>query len=143
MNKTFMAKPGQVERKWLVVDASGVALGRLASRVAGILRGKHRPEYTPHVDTGDHVVVINAAKVVLTGRKAEQKMFWRHSRYPGGIRGVPYGELLDKRPAFLVERAIKGMLPKNRLGRAMYKKLKVYAGNEHPHLAQKPEPLEL
>ncbi|MFO8059290.1 MAG: 50S ribosomal protein L13 [Bacillota bacterium] len=143
MDKTFMAKESEIERQWWLVDAAGIPLGRLASRVAHILRGKHKPIFTPHVDAGDHVVVINADKVILTGRKAEQKMYYRHSGYPGGLRATPYGELLAKRPEFMVERAVRGMLPKNKLGRRMGRKLKVYAGREHPHQAQKPKELEI
>jgi large subunit ribosomal protein L13 len=141
--KTFMAKNQEVQRKWYVVDASGKPLGRLASEVAKILRGKHKPIYTPHVDTGDHVIVINASKVVLTGDKLNQKMHRRHSGYPGGLKEISYKHLMQKFPERAIELAVKGMLPKNSLGRAMYKKLKVYAGSEHSHQAQKPEVLEL
>ncbi len=143
MGKTYMAKESEIQRQWWVVDAAGIPLGRLASRVAHVLRGKHKPIFTPHVDVGDHVVVINAAEVVLTGRKKEQKMYYRHSGYPGGLRATPYGELLAKRPEFMVERAIKGMLPKNKLGRRMGRKVKVYAGPDHPHQAQSPKDLEI
>ncbi len=143
MKTTYLAKPSEITRKWYVVDAEGKALGRLAAQVAAILRGKHKPTFTPHLDTGDHVVVINAGKVRLTGRKATQEMAYRHSQYPGGLRAVPLGELLAKQPEKLVERAVRGMLPHNRLGREMFKKLKVYAGSDHPHAAQGPEPLEL
>ncbi|MDI6870732.1 MAG: 50S ribosomal protein L13 [Bacillota bacterium] len=143
MKTTYLAKPSEVQRKWYVVDAEGKALGRLAAQVAAILRGKHKPTFTPSVDTGDHVVVINADKVRLTGRKATQEMVYSHSQYPGGLKAVPIGEMLAKQPVKLVERAVRGMLPHNRLGRAMFKKLKVYAGPDHPHAAQGPEPLEV
>jgi large subunit ribosomal protein L13 len=134
-----MAKPGEVPRKWYVVDASGKPLGRLASQVAKILRGKTKPFFTPHVDTGDFVIVINASKVLLTGKKAEREFWYRHSMYPGGLKVTPLGELRSKRPEKLVELAVKGMLPHNTLGRKMARKLKVYAGPNHPHEAQKPE----
>ncbi|MEE8109648.1 MAG: 50S ribosomal protein L13 [bacterium] len=130
-------------RKWFVVDASGRVLGRLASRVAAILRGKHKPTFTPHVDGGDHVIVINAERIVLTGKKLEDKVYYRHSGYPGGIKAQTAGELLRKHPERLIEKAVKGMLPKNTLGRAMFKKLKVYAGPDHRHEAQQPQPLQL
>ncbi|MGI6091760.1 MAG: 50S ribosomal protein L13 [Veillonellaceae bacterium] len=143
MKTTFMANAATIERKWYVVDAEGKTLGRLAAEVAKILRGKHKPTYTPHVDTGDHVIVVNADKVVLTGKKLVQKTYFRHSGYPGGTTFTPAGKLLADRPERLVEFAVKGMLPKNRLGRAMYRKLKVYRGPAHPHEAQKPEVLEL
>ena len=130
-------------RKWFVVDASGRILGRLASRVAAILRGKHKPTFTPHVDGGDHVIVINAERIVLTGKKLEDKIYYRHSGYPGGIKAQTAGELLRKHPERLIEKAVKGMLPKNTLGRAMFKKLKVYAGPDHRHEAQQPQPLQL
>ncbi len=139
MRTTFMPKEGQVERKWYVIDATDRPLGRLASEVARLLRGKHKPIFTPSVDTGDHVVVINADKVVLTGKKAEQKFHYRHSGYPGGLKKVSYGTLIDTKPERAVMLAIKGMLPHNRLGRAMLKKVRVYAGGEHPHEAQQPE----
>lgn len=132
-----------VERKWYVVDANGKVLGRLASRVARILRGKHKPEYASHVDVGDHVIVINAAGIVLTGKKASQKEMTRYSGYPGGLKRIRYDRLLKEKPEFVVEKAIKGMLPHTKLGRKMAKKLRVYAGPDHPHHAQKPEPLEL
>ncbi len=141
--KTFMAKPQEVERKWLIVDASGKPLGRLASEVAKLLRGKHKPTYTPHVDTGDHVIVLNADKVVLTGKKLDQKMYRHYSGYPGGMKEIKYKHFMATRPERAVELAIKGMLPKNSLGRAMYRKLKVYKGSEHEHQAQKPEAIEL
>lgn len=140
--KTFVAKPHELERKWYVVDAEGKVLGRLASEVAAILRGKHKPIYTPHVDTGDNVIIINAEKVVLSGKKLEQKMYYRHSGYPGGLKQMDYKTFLKTKPELLVEKAVKGMLPHNRLGAAMFKKLKVYSGAEHPHTAQKPEVLE-
>lgn len=141
--KTYMAKPLEVERKWYVIDASGQTLGRLASEVAAILRGKHKPTYTPHVDTGDFVIVINADKIVLSGNKLDQKMYRRHSGYPGGLKEMTYRNLLAKKPEKAIEIAVKGMLPKNRLGRKMFTKLKVYRGSEHPHQAQKPEVREL
>jgi large subunit ribosomal protein L13 len=138
-----MARAEDVEHDWYVVDAAGKTLGRLASAIAAILRGKHKPIFTPHVDTGDHVIVINAERVVLTGKKSRTKMYFRHSLYPGGLRAVPAGELLRSRPETVVERAIRGMLPHNRLGRQMFKKLQVYRGSAHPHAAQEPRPLEL
>jgi len=140
---SFMAKPAEVQRKWYVVDASGVPLGRLASQVAAVLRGKNKPTYTPNVDTGDHVIVINADKVVLTGKKLEQKVFYKHSGYVGGIKEIPYKRIMANKPEFAVEEAVRGMLPHNALGRKMFKKLRVYAGAEHEHQAQKPEALEL
>ncbi|CCO07831.1 50S ribosomal protein L13 [Desulforamulus hydrothermalis] len=139
MKTTFMAKPAEIQRKWYVIDAEGKALGRVAAEAARILRGKHTPMYTPHVDTGDHVIVINADKVILTGKKLDQKMYTRHSGYPGGLKQFSYRIMLDKRPELMVEKAVKGMLPHNRLGAQQFKKLKVYAGSEHPHQAQKPE----
>jgi len=141
--KTYSAKSAEVERKWYVVDASECILGRLASFVAGRLRGKHKPIYTPHVDTGDHMIVINANKVALTGKKWNEKLYYRHSGYVGGLKSMTAKQLLQKRPEDLVIRAVRGMLPKNRLGRNMLKKLKVYAGPEHPHVAQQPERLQL
>ena len=144
MNKTtFMAKPGQVERKWYVVDAADKTLGRLAAEVAKILRGKHKPTFTPHMDTGDHVIVINADKVVLTGKKLVQKTYFRHSGYLGGASFTTAGEMLAKNPVRMVELAVKGMIPHNRLGSRIFTKLHVYAGAEHPHQAQKPEVLKL
>jgi large subunit ribosomal protein L13 len=134
---------GKVDSKWYVVDADGKVLGRLATRVAGMLRGKHKPQYAPHLDIGDHIIVINAAGIVLTGRKADQKEMTRYSGYPGGLRRLSYRTLLNKKPEMVVERAIRGMLPHTKLGRKMAKKLKVYAGPDHPHEAQKPEPLKL
>ncbi|AQS57997.1 50S ribosomal protein L13 [Desulforamulus ferrireducens] len=139
MKTTFMAKPADIQRKWFVIDAAGKPLGRVATEAARILRGKHTPMYTPHVDTGDHVIVINAAKVVLTGKKLDQKMYTRHSGYPGGLKQIPYRKMMEKRSELIVEKAIKGMLPHNRLGEQQAKKLKVYEGSEHPHQAQKPE----
>lgn len=133
----------KIERKWYVVDAKGKVLGRLASRVAQILRGKHKPQYAPHIDVGDHVIVINASEVVLTGKKVEQKEMMRFSGYPGGLKRIPYAKLMKHKPEIVVEKAIKGMLPHTRLGRKMAKKLRVYAGPDHPHQAQKPEPLEI
>lgn len=141
--RTFTPKPEDIEKKWYVVDATDVVLGRLATQVATLLRGKHKPIFAPHVDTGDFVVVINAAKVALTGNKMEKKMAHRHSGYPGGLRSVNYEALLETRPERAVEKAIAGMLPKNKLGRAQLKKLKVYAGAEHPHAAQQPETFEI
>lgn len=141
--KSFVAKPLELERKWYVVDAEGKTLGRMASEVASVLRGKHKPIYTPHVDCGDYVIIINADKVVLTGKKLDQKKFRWHTGYIGHLRERSYRELMAKKPEFVVEQAIKGMLPKNTLGREMYKKLKVYSGAEHGHEAQKPEALEL
>jgi ribosomal protein L13, bacterial type len=140
---TFMANAGNIERKWFVVDADGKTLGRLASEVAKVLRGKHKPTFTPHVDTGDHVIVINADKVVLSGNKLKQKTYFRHSGYIGGTTFTSAERMLNEKPERMVELAIKGMLPKNRLGRQMYRKLNVYRGGEHPHAAQKPELLEL
>lgn len=141
--KTFMAKPQEVKRKWYVVDAEGKPLGRLASEIAKILRGKNKPEYTPHVDTGDHVIVLNADKVILTGKKMEQKLYRHHSLYPGGLKEIKYKAFMASKPEKAVEIAVKGMLPKNSLGRAMFRKLNVYRGTEHPHEAQKPEKLEI
>ncbi len=141
--KTYMAKGEAVERKWYVVDAEGMVLGRLASQVAAILRGKHKPIYTPHVDTGDHVIIINADKVTLTGKKFTDKKYYRHTGYPGGIRETSYGELLDKKPEFAVYEAIRRMMPKGPLGRKMLKKVRIYAGSQHQHAAQTPEVLVL
>jgi large subunit ribosomal protein L13 len=135
--KTFMAKAETIEREWLIVDATGKSLGRLATEVATLLRGKHKPTFTPHMDSGDHVIVINADQVVLTGNKREERIYW-HSQYPGGLKFVTRGQMLEKRPERLVERTIKGMLPHNRLGAQLYRKLKVYAGATHPHDSQKP-----
>ena len=141
--RTYTPKPGDVERQWYVIDASDVVLGRLASQVAVLLRGKHKPVFAPHVDTGDFVVVVNAEKVALTGAKADQKLDYRHSGYPGGLRATSYAQLLEKNPRRAVEKAVRGMLPHNRLSRQQITKLKVYAGPEHPHAAQKPIPFEI
>jgi large subunit ribosomal protein L13 len=141
--RTYSPKPGDVQRQWHVIDATDVVLGRLASQAATLLRGKHKPVYAPHVDTGDFVIIVNADKVHLSGNKREQKMAYRHSGYPGGLRAVSYAELLDRNPAKAVEKAVKGMLPKNSLGRQMLSKLKVYAGPTHPHQAQQPVPFEI
>ena len=141
--KTFMANAETIERKWYVVDAEGKTLGRLAAEVAKVLRGKHKPTFTPHVDTGDHVIVINADKVALTGKKLVQKTYFRHSGYVGGTTFVTAGKMLADKPERVLELAIRGMLPKNRLGRQMYRKLQVYRGAEHPHAAQLPEVLEI
>ena len=140
---TYSPKPGDITHAWHVIDATDVVLGRLAAQAATLLRGKHKPMYAPHMDTGDFVVIVNAEKVAVTGNKRADKFIYRHSGYPGGLRQRSVGEMLDKQPDRLVEKAIKGMLPKNRLGRAMGKKLKVYAGPEHPHAAQKPTPYEI
>ncbi|GAB4263301.1 MAG: 50S ribosomal protein L13 [Deferrisomatales bacterium] len=141
--KSYMATPQTAEREWFVVDANGQTLGRLASRIAMILRGKTKPTYTPHVDTGDFVIVLNAEKVRLTGRKLDQKMYWRHSGYPGGIKGNTARQMLARKPEEVLRLAVRGMLPKNTLGRHMLKKLRIYAGPEHPHQAQQPKPLDL
>ena len=141
--KTYNAKPGEVDRRWYVVDAEGKILGRLATQIAEALRGKGKPQYTPHVDTGDFVVVINAEKVAVTGKKMEQKMYHRHSGYPGGLKSRPLRDELDRRPTEVIRHAVKGMLPRNRLGRAQIRKLKIYAGPEHPHVAQAPEELKV
>lgn len=139
--KTYVAKADQIERKWFVVDARGMKLGRLSTEVARILRGKHKPTYTPFLDCGDFVIIVNADQVVLTGKKLDQKMYRYHTGYPGGLKETSYRKLMSSKPEKAVEMAIKGMLPKNALGRQMYKKLKVYAGPKHEHTAQKPEPL--
>ncbi|MGN6474981.1 MAG: 50S ribosomal protein L13 [Mycobacteriales bacterium] len=141
--RTFQPKPGQVTRQWHVIDATDVVLGRLASQTARLLRGKHKAIYPPHLDTGDFVIIVNADKVALTGNKRADKLAHRHSGYPGGLRSTPIGELMDKRPERVVEKAIKGMLPHTTLGRQMASKLKVYAGPEHPHQAQQPVPYEI
>lgn len=141
--KTFSAKPQEVRREWFVVDATDKVLGRLASEVAHRLRGKHKPEFTPHVDTGDHIVVINAEKVHVTGNKAEAKTYWHHSGYPGGIKSASFKELVSDHPERIIQTAVKGMLPKNALGRQMIKKLHIYSGSEHKHQAQQPQPLEI
>lgn len=140
---TYMAKPEDINREWYIVDVAGKTLGRVTTEIARVLRGKHKPIYTPHMDTGDYVIVINADKVHLTGNKLQQKLYHRHSQYPGGLTSIPCGELLEKHPERVIEHAVKGMLPKNKLGRKMFKKLKVYAGSEHPHTAQQPKELEL
>ncbi|MBR1798014.1 MAG: 50S ribosomal protein L13 [Clostridiales bacterium] len=137
--KTFVATPSNIERKWLVIDASGKTLGRLATEVARLLRGKHKPTYSPFIDTGDYVIVVNASKMVLTGHKLDQKLYRHHSGYPGGMREVDYRTMMDKKPEMVLELAVKGMLPKNSLGRQMFRKLHVYAGPEHQQQAQKPE----
>ena len=141
--KTFITKPTEVERQWFVVDAEGQTLGRLATQVAALLRGKHKPGFTPSVDCGDYVVVINAEKIHVTGRRMDQKIYYRHSGYPGGLKQINLRDQLERFPTRPVELAVRGMLPKTKLGRKMFKKLKVYAGPEHPHQAQQPEPLEL
>lgn len=141
--KTFVTKPAEVERRWYVVDAEGKTLGRLSSQVAAILRGKHKPIYSPSVDCGDFVIVVNADKIAVTGQRMEQKKYYRHSQYPGGLREFSLREQLNRHPTRPIELAVRGMLPKNRLGRKMIKKLKVYAGPDHPHQAQQPEALEL
>lgn len=141
--KTFSAKPAEVKRDWYVVDASGKTLGRLAAEIAKRLRGKHKAEYTPHVDTGDYIVVINAEKVQVTGNKAKDKMYHHHTGYIGNLKSISFEKLIDKAPQRTIEIAVKGMLPKNPLGRQMFSKLKVYAGNEHPHVAQQPRALEI
>jgi large subunit ribosomal protein L13 len=141
--RTYSPKPGEIERQWHVIDAADVVLGRLAVQAATLLRGKHKPVFAPHVDTGDFVIIVNAGKVALTGNKRETKVAYRHSGYPGGLKQVGYDELLEKRPERAVELAVRGMLPHNRLGRKMIKKLKVYPGAEHPHAAQQPVPYEI
>ena len=141
--KTYSAKAQTVEQQWYVIDLDGQTVGRAATQIATILRGKHKPTYTPHVDTGDFVIVVNADKVVFTGNKLSQKKYYRHSGYPGGLKTITAGELLSKRPQEVIEHAVKGMLPKNSLGRQMFSKLKVYSGSEHPHAAQQPKPYSL
>jgi large subunit ribosomal protein L13 len=141
--RTFTAKKEEIERDWFVVDAEGQTLGRLASRIAPILKGKHKPTYTPHLDCGDFVIIVNAEKVQVTGRKMDQKIYYRHSGYPGGIKSISLRDQLARYPERVLQAAVRGMLPKNKLGRRMIKKLKVYAGDEHPHQAQQPKPLEL
>ena len=141
--KSFIAKPAEVERKWYVVDADGKTLGRLASEVASVLRGKNKPTFTPHVDCGDYVIVINAEKVTVTGKKRAEKIYKKHTGYPGGLREITFDKLQQKKPEEIIRHAVKGMLPDGKLGRQMFKKLKVYAGAEHPHTAQKPETLEI
>lgn len=141
--KTVSTRPQDVDHSWFVVDAEDKTLGRLATEVALRLRGKHKPEYTPHVDTGDYIVVVNADKIRVTGNKFNDKMYYRHSGYPGGIKEMNFKDMQERHPERILEKAVKGMLPKNPLGRAMFKKLKVYAGAEHPHAAQQPQPLEI
>ncbi|HDY97203.1 MAG TPA: 50S ribosomal protein L13 [Pseudomonas sabulinigri] len=141
--KTFSAKTETVKRDWYVVDASGLTLGRLATEIATRLRGKHKPEYTPHVDTGDYIVVINAEKVHVTGNKAQDKIYYSHSGFPGGIKSINFEKLIQRAPERVIESAVKGMLPKNPLGRAMYRKMKVYKGSAHPHTAQQPQELKI
>jgi large subunit ribosomal protein L13 len=140
---TYSPKASEIQRAWYVVDADGMVLGRLATEVARVLRGKHKPTFTPHLDTGDHVVIVNADKIVLTAGKAERKTVYRHSGYPGGLKAETFGHLLERRPEEAVRRTIRGMLPKTRLGRQMLTKLKVYAGPTHPHAAQQPQPLDV
>lgn len=141
--KTYSAKSGEVNQEWFVVDATDKTLGRLASEIAHRLRGKHKPEYTPHIDTGDYIVVVNAEKVKVTGAKTTDKMYHHHTGYPGGLKSYSFEKLIERAPERVLQRAVKGMLPRNPLGRAMFKKLKVYAGNDHPHAAQQPETLEI
>lgn len=141
--KTFSAKPETVKRDWYVVDASGLTLGRLATEVAARLRGKHKPEYTPHVDTGDYIVIVNAEKIHVTGNKAQDKIYYSHSGFPGGIKSINFEKLIVRAPERVIESAVKGMLPKNPLGRAMYRKMKVYKGANHPHAAQQPQELKI
>lgn len=141
--KTYVTKAADVERSWYVVDAEGQTLGRLASQIAAVLRGKHKPTFSPSVDTGDYVIVVNADKIAVSGRRLEQKMYYRHSQYPGGLREITLRDQMQKDPTRVVYLAVKGMLPKNTLGRQMLKKMKVYAGSEHPHQAQQPVPMEL
>lgn len=143
INKTYSPKPGDIERSWFVVDASDLPLGRLASEVATLLRGKHKPTYAPHMDGGDFIIVVNAEKVAVTSDKSQSKIYYRHSGYPGGIKAETFERLRERRPEAIIERAVNGMLPKNKLGRQMGRKLKVYAGPDHPHSAQKPEALVL
>lgn len=141
--KTLSAKPESVTRDWYVVDAADKTLGRLSTEIARRLRGKHKPEYTPHVDTGDYIVVINAEKIRVTGRKATDKQYYRHTGYPGGIRSMNFEQMIERHPERVIQHSVKGMLPRGPLGRAMFKKLKVYAGDEHPHTAQQPQQLEI
>lgn len=140
--KSFIAKPAEVQRKWYVVDADGKTLGRLASEVASVLRGKNKPTFTPHVDCGDYVIIVNAEKIAVTGKKRREKIYKRHTGYPGGLREITFEKLQAKKPEEIIRHAVKGMLPNGKLGRQMFKKLKVYAGPEHQHVAQKPEKLE-
>ena len=141
--KTYTPKVNEIEREWHVVDADGIILGRLCTEVARLLRGKHKPTFAPHIDTGDHVIIINADKVIMSGNKAESKQIYRHSGYPGSIRSETFADLLDRKPADAVRRSVRGMLPKGPLGRSQISKLKVYAGPEHPHTAQAPKPLDI
>jgi large subunit ribosomal protein L13 len=141
--KTIYVNPTKVERKWYLLDAEGQRLGRIAEKAATLLRGKHKPEFVPHQEIGDYVVIINADKVVVTGRKAKQKMYYHHSTYPGGLRAEPFEEMIVKKPTYPLEKAIKGMLPKNSLGRKLFNNVKIYAGSDHPHSAQKPEKIDL
>lgn len=141
--KTYSAKPAEVQQDWFLVDATDKTLGRLATEVAARLRGKHKPEYTPHVDTGDYIVIVNAEKIRVTGKKATDKIYHHHTGYPGGLKSISFNKLIDKAPERVIQSAVKGMLPKNPLGRAMFGKLKVYAGGDHPHQAQQPQELNL
>ena len=141
--KTYVATPSDRERNWLVVDANGQTLGRLATRIADVLRGKRKPEYTPHIDVGDFVVVVNAEKIAVTGKKRQEKLYHRHSGYPGGLRSRNLEQMLERQPEEVLRLAVKGMLPRNRLGRAQLRKLKIYAGPDHPHAAQQPQPMEV
>ena len=141
--KTFSAKSAEIDQNWLIVDAEGQTLGRMATAIATRLRGKHKPEFTPHVDTGDYVVVVNAEKVRVSGNKSKDKMYYSHSGYPGGLKSIPFEKLIAKSPEKVIKLAVKGMLPKTPLGRSMFKKLKVYAGTKHPHEAQQPQALQL
>ncbi len=143
MQRTTILRPEQVERKWFVVDAGGKTLGRLATRVASVLRGKTKPEYVPFMDTGDFVIVVNASKIHVTGKKREDKVYWRHTGYPGGLKLTCFKDMMEKDPTFAVRHAIRGMLPHNKLGRRLLKKLKIYAGSEHPHKAQQPRQLDV
>jgi large subunit ribosomal protein L13 len=140
--RTYVATPATRERNWVVIDATGQTLGRLATQIANTLRGKGKPEYTPHCDVGDFVIVVNAERIAVTGKKMDEKRYYRHSGYPGGLRSRTLAEMLERRPEEVIRKAVKGMLPRNRLGRAQLRKLKVYAGPDHPHAAQKPEPME-
>ncbi|MBU8920634.1 MAG: 50S ribosomal protein L13 [Bacteroidales bacterium] len=142
MQKTTILKDGEFEKNWYFIDASGKTLGRLATRIATVLRGKHKPGYSPHMDIGDFIVVVNASKIHVTGNKREDKQYWSHTGYPGGLKLISFKEKMEKDPTFAVKNAVKGMLPHNKLGRRLLKKLKVYGGTEHPHKAQQPEPLE-
>jgi large subunit ribosomal protein L13 len=143
MMKSYMARPHEVERRWHLVDAQGQTLGRLATEIARLLRGKNKPQYTPHVDTGDFVVVVNAEKVVVTGKKAEQKVYYRHTGYPGGLKETSYKVMMERKPTEILRKAVRGMMPRTRLGRQQLRKLKIYAGPEHPHEAQDPQPYEV